>query len=83
MHLGPRASGACPSNKRQMNRFLMSTENAAQGQTTVEEEESIMKNLQLDGSDSNASYHSPKDKLSHLLEKRGAQKGSDDRDPDY
>jgi hypothetical protein len=58
-------------------------ENAAQGHTTIEEEEAIMKNLQSDGSGSDGSYHSPEDKLDHLLEKREAQKGSDDRDPNY
>jgi hypothetical protein len=42
-----------------------------------------MKNWQLDGSGSNKSYHSPMDELCHLLEKRGAQKGSDDHDTDY
>jgi hypothetical protein len=61
----------------------MVMENMAQGHTTVEEEEVIMKNWQSDGSGSDGSYHSPEDELSHLLEKRGAQKGSDDRDPDY
>jgi hypothetical protein len=57
--------------------------NAAQGHTTVEEAEAIMKNWQSDGSDSDGSYHSPKNELNHLLEKRGARKGSKDRDPDY
>jgi hypothetical protein len=61
----------------------MSTENAAQGHTTFEEDEAIMKNLQSDGSGSDGSYHSPEDELSHLLQKRGAQKGSVDCDPDY
>jgi hypothetical protein len=42
-----------------------------------------MKNWQSDGSGFDGSYHSPEDELGHLLEKRGAQKGSDDRDPDY
>jgi hypothetical protein len=59
---------------------IMSTENTAQGHTTVEEEEAIMNNWQ---SDDSGSYHIPEDELGHLLEKRGAQKGSDDRDPDY
>jgi hypothetical protein len=49
----------------------------------IEEEEVIMKNWQSYGSGSDGSYHSPKDELSHLLEKRGPQKVSDDRDPDY
>jgi hypothetical protein len=63
----------------------MSTENAAQGHTTVEEEEeAIMKNLQLgDSNSSSGSYHSSEDEFAHLLPKRRAQKGSDDRDPDY
>jgi hypothetical protein len=50
----------------------MATENAAQEHTTVEEEEAIMKNLQ---SDYDGSYHSPENKLGHLLKKRAAQKG--------
>jgi hypothetical protein len=61
--------------------MIMSTENPAQRHTTVEEEEAIMKNWQSDGSGFDGSYHSPEDELSHLLEKRGARKGSDDRDP--
>jgi hypothetical protein len=59
---------------------IMSTENVAQGHTTVEKEEAIMNNWQ---SYDSGSYHSPEDELGHLLEKRGAQKGLDDRDPDY
>jgi hypothetical protein len=62
------------------NSVIMSTENAAQGHTTVEEEEAIMKNWQ---SDVSGSYHSPEDELNHLLEKMGARKGSADHDPDY
>jgi hypothetical protein len=63
----------------------MSTENAAQGHTTVEEEdEVIMKNLQSGGSGSSSgSYNSPEDEFTHLLPKKRARKGSDDRDPDY
>jgi hypothetical protein len=63
----------------------MSTENAAQGHTTVEEEEeAVMKNLQSGASDSSSgSYHSPEYEFAHLLPKRGAQKGSADCDPDY
>jgi hypothetical protein len=49
-------------------------ENAAQGHTTVEEEEDIMKNWQPDGSGSDGSYHSAEDELGHLLEKRGLKK---------
>jgi hypothetical protein len=60
---------------------IMLMENAAQGHTTVEEEEeAIMKNLQSGGS---GSYDSPEDEFTHLLSKRRARKGSDDRDPDY
>jgi hypothetical protein len=40
---------------------IMVRENAAQGHTTVKEEEAIMKNWQSDGSGSNGSYHSPED----------------------
>jgi hypothetical protein len=64
----------------------MSTENAAQGHTMVEEEDKtvIMKNLQSGGSGSSSgSYHSPKDEFAHLLPKKRAQKGSYDCDPDY
>jgi hypothetical protein len=63
----------------------MSTENAAQGHTTVEEEdEVIMKNLQSGGSGSSSGlYNSPEDEFTHLLPKKRARKGSDDRDPDY
>jgi hypothetical protein len=49
----------------------MFMENVSQGHTTVEEEEAIMNNWQLDDS---GSYHSPKDELNHLLEKRGLEK---------
>jgi hypothetical protein len=45
-----------------------------------------MNNWQSDSSNSDGSYHSPEDKLGHLLEKRGrgvARKDPDDRDPDY
>jgi hypothetical protein len=63
----------------------MSTENAAQGHTTVEEEEeAIMDNLQSCGlGSSSGSYHSLEDEFAHLLLKRRARKGSDDRDPNY
>jgi hypothetical protein len=66
--------------------MIMSMENVAQGHTTVEEEDEaiIMKNLQSGGSGSSSgSYHSPKDEFTHLLPKKRAQKGSDDRDPNY
>jgi hypothetical protein len=61
----------------------MATENVAQEHTATEEEEAIVRNWQSDGANSDESYHSPEDELSHLLPKRRAQKGSDDRDPDY
>jgi hypothetical protein len=61
----------------------MTTENVAQEHTVTEEDRAIMKKFQSDGSDSDGSYHNPEDKLGHLLEKRGAQKDSADRDPDY
>jgi hypothetical protein len=64
----------------------MSTENAAQEHTTIEEEDeaTIMKNLQSGGSGSSSRlYHSPEDEFTHLLPKKRAQKVSDDRDPDY
>jgi hypothetical protein len=35
------------------------------------------------GSDNSGSYESPEDELGYLLHKRGARKGSDERDPDY
>jgi hypothetical protein len=63
--------------------MIMSMENVAQGHTTVEEEEAVMKNLHSGGSGSSlGSYHCPEDEFAHLLAKRGARKGSVDRDPD-
>jgi hypothetical protein len=62
---------------------IMVTENVAQEHTTTEEDEAIVRNWQSDGTGSDGSYHSPEDELGHLLQKRGAQKGSDDCDPDY
>jgi hypothetical protein len=59
---------------------IMVTENAAQGHTTIEEEKAIIKNWQSYGSGSDRSYHSPEDKLCHLLQKMGPRKGSDERD---
>jgi hypothetical protein len=48
----------------------MSTENAAQGHTTIEEEEeAVIKNLQSGGS---GSYESPEDEFTHLLSKKRA-----------
>jgi hypothetical protein len=67
----------------------MATENASQGHTTVDEEEVVvMMNWQSgdsnnNGSDNSKSYENPEDELSYLLQKRRAQKGSNERDPDY
>jgi hypothetical protein len=61
----------------------MLMENTTQGHTTVEEEEAVMKNLQLDSSGFNGSYHILEDELSHVLEKRRARKGLDNRGPNY
>jgi hypothetical protein len=64
----------------------MSTENAAQGYPMVEEEDEaiVVKNLLSGGSGSSSgSYHSPEDEFTHLLLKKRARKGLDDRDPDY
>jgi hypothetical protein len=67
----------------------MAMKNAAQGHTTVDEEETaIVMNWQSgdsnnNGSDNSESYESLEDELSYLLQKRGAQKGSDEWDPDY
>jgi hypothetical protein len=51
----------------------MSTENTAQGHTTVKEEEAIMNNWH---SNDSGSYHSPEHEFGHLLENRGTQKGA-------
>jgi hypothetical protein len=60
---------------------IISTDNVAQGHIMIEEEEeAVMKNLQSGGS---GSYESPKDEFAHLLSKKRALKGSDNRDPDY
>jgi hypothetical protein len=67
----------------------MVTENVAQGHTTVDEEEvAVELNRQFgdsnnNGSKNSGSYENPEDELGYLLQKRGAQKGSDERDPDY
>jgi hypothetical protein len=67
----------------------MATENATQGHTTVDEEEVVIElNWQFGESNNNESknsrsYENPEDELSYLLQKRGAQKGSDQRDPGY
>jgi hypothetical protein len=62
----------------------MAMKNVAQGHTTVDEEETaIVMNWQSgdsnnNGSDNSESYESLEDELSYLLQKRGAQKGSDE-----
>jgi hypothetical protein len=67
----------------------MATENAAQGHTTVDEEEvTVELNWQFGDSNNNGfensgSYENLEDELDYLLQKRGPQKGSDERDPDY
>jgi hypothetical protein len=67
----------------------MATENAAERHTTTDEEEvAVAMNWQSGDSDNNGfdnsgSHENPEDELGHLLQKSGAQKGSDERDPDY
>jgi hypothetical protein len=67
----------------------MATENAAQGHTTIDEEEVAVEiNWQFgdsnnNGSNNSRSYVNLEDELGYLLQKRGARKGSDERDPDY
>jgi hypothetical protein len=63
----------------------MLTEKAAQGHTTVEEEEeAVMMNMQSGGSGpSSGSYESLEDEFAHLLPKKRVRKGLDDLDPDY
>jgi hypothetical protein len=67
----------------------MATENVAQGHTNIDEEEvTIELNWQFgdsnnNGSKNSGSYENPEDELGYLLQKRGAQKGSDERDPNY
>jgi hypothetical protein len=62
----------------------MATKNAAQGHTTVDEEEAAVEmNWQFgdsnnNGSDNSGSYENPENELGYLLQKRGAQKGSDE-----
>jgi hypothetical protein len=62
----------------------MVTENAAQGHTIVDEEEiAVELNWQFGDSNNNrsensGSYENPEDELSYLLQKREAQKGSDE-----
>jgi hypothetical protein len=58
----------------------MATENAAQGHTTIDEEETtVAMNCQSDDfnnnrSDNSGSYESPEDELGYLLQKRGGSK---------
>jgi hypothetical protein len=62
----------------------MMMKNAAQGHTIVDEEEVIVElNWQFgdsnnNGSKNSGSYENPEDELGYLLQKRGAQKGSDE-----
>jgi hypothetical protein len=62
----------------------MAMENAAQGHTTVDKKEvAVEMNWQFgdynnNGSDNSGSYENPEDELGYLLQKRGAQKGSDE-----
>jgi hypothetical protein len=71
----------------------MAAENATErGKTANEEEDAVVIRWQSDDSDNNGSdnsgsdysgsYENPEDELGYLLQK-GAQKGSDERDPDY
>jgi hypothetical protein len=67
----------------------MATENATERHTTTDKEETIVAmnwqsgNSDNNGSDNSGSYENPEDELGYLLQKREAQKGSDERDPDY
>jgi hypothetical protein len=67
----------------------MATKNAAERHTTADEEEAaVAMNWQSDDSDKNefdnsGSYEIIEDELGYLLQKRGARKGLDERDPNY
>jgi hypothetical protein len=67
----------------------MVTENAAERHTNADKEEvTVAMNWQSGDSDNNRSdnngfHENPEDELEHLLQKSGARKGSDERDPDY
>jgi hypothetical protein len=67
----------------------MVTENVTEwGKTTNEEEAAVAINWQSgdsdnNGSDNSGSYENPEDEFGYLLQKRGARKGSDERDPNY
>jgi hypothetical protein len=62
----------------------MATENVTErGKTANEEEVTVAINWQSsdsdnNGSDNSGSYENPEDELGYLLQKRGAQKGSDE-----
>jgi hypothetical protein len=62
----------------------MATENATErGKTANEEEAAVAINWQSgdfdnNGSDNSGSYENPEDELGYFLQKRGAQKGSDE-----
>jgi hypothetical protein len=62
----------------------MAMENVTEHHSTADEEESaVAMNWQSgdsdnNGSDNSGSYENPEDELSYLLQKRGAQKGSDE-----
>jgi hypothetical protein len=67
----------------------MATENATERHTTADEDDvTVAMNWQSGDSDNNrsdnsGSYENHEDELGYLLQKRGARKGSDERDPDY
>jgi hypothetical protein len=67
----------------------MAMENMAERHTIADEEEAtVAMNWQSDnsdniGSDNSGSYENSDDELDYLLQKRGARKGSDERDPNY
>jgi hypothetical protein len=62
----------------------MAMENAAQGHSTVDEEEvAVELNCQFgdsnnNGSENSGSYENPEYELGYLLQKKGALKGSDE-----
>jgi hypothetical protein len=62
----------------------MAMENVTEHHSTADEEESaVAMNWQSgdsdsNGSDNSGSYENPEDELNYLLQKRGAQKGSDE-----
>jgi hypothetical protein len=62
----------------------MATENVAERHTTADEEEVVIvmnwksNDSDNNGSDNSGSHENPEDELGHLLQKSGAQKGSDE-----